>query len=139
MTEQPIPQSDINGKAPELGGQLCEAFIVQPFLQDGSLVEPCNVTFISCAGKWYRLYFDHGFVFWGEHGSSPESYESTQDGWKYQLTDLLPQISNGPTVVSAVRGTQDSQRTTVTFMFAGNRQIVLTNDISTDTTSYSVI
>ena len=139
MTEKPLPQSDINGDVPDVEGSLCQAFIVQSFLQDGVLVEPCNTAFICCAGRWHRLYFDHGFVFWREQESAPEAYESPGDGWSYSISDLLPRVSDCPTLLEKVHGAQDDKQTAITFTFAGNRQIRLCNDFATDTTSYSVI
>ena len=139
MTEQPLPSSEINGKAPDLQGQPCEAFVVQSFSQNGSLVDPANIAFILSRDRWYRLYFDHGFVFWRDQNTPPESYESVEDGWAYQLTDLLPSISDGPAVIESVTGTQSSQSTTIAFRFVGGRQINVSNDFKTDTTSHSVI
>src|SRR5688572_25084783 len=88
MTDQPLPDLDVNGQAPDLAGITCEAILLQQFVHAGVLVEPANVIHLKFAGQWHRLYFDYGIVFWRLSEGAPEPWTDTEEDWHNPVYDL---------------------------------------------------
>lgn len=88
MTDTPMLELDVNGKAPVLAGKTCEAVLLQQYWHKGILVEPANVIHMQFSGVWHRLYFDYGIVFWRIGDLPPETWSDADHEWDNPLEDL---------------------------------------------------
>ena len=61
----------IVGRAPELAGLLCEAFICEGFVHNGELVANANVVYRCFASAWRTLVIDCGVIIWRPSSSQP--------------------------------------------------------------------
>ena len=78
----------INGDPPRLDGQRCDAILCQEYWHGGRLVEPANVAFLCFEGRWYRLYFDFGIVFWRNSEDGPEPFRAPEISSEYPVVDV---------------------------------------------------
>src|SRR5437870_317540 len=83
---------DINGEPPRLVGLPCDELLVQQYWYRGELIEPANVVHLEFGGRWHRLYFDSGIVFWRPHDRAPEGVPQGEDEFAYPLIDLGQQF-----------------------------------------------
>jgi hypothetical protein len=79
---------EINGEPPQLEGLRCDAILCQEYWHGGVLVEPVNVTFLCFEGRWHRLYFDFGIVFWRDAEGGPEPFEAPEIDSDYPVVDV---------------------------------------------------
>jgi hypothetical protein len=79
---------EINGEPPQLDGLRCDAILCQEHWHGGALVEPANVTFLCFEGRWHRLYFDFGIVFWRDTEGGPEPFEASEIDSNYPVVDV---------------------------------------------------
>jgi hypothetical protein len=77
----------INGDPPALVGQVCEELLASELWRDGLLVEPANVIYLLFGGRWHRLYFDWGIVFWRPHHAA-EAGPPSEDDFTFPLADV---------------------------------------------------
>jgi hypothetical protein len=122
------------GRAPQLAGQLCEAFICQGFAHDGELVENANVVYLCFAGAWHKLVIDCGVIFWRPWLGHPSQSIVASEGWEYQFPHVDVAAIAG---IIGHRLKEYSMTTTpaakVTFFFDNERTITIEdeNDLST--------
>jgi hypothetical protein len=88
MTDQPLWDLDVNGPPPSLAGEACQALLLQQFVHAGVVSEPANVIHLKFAGRWHRLYFDHGIIFWRTSEADPEPWADTSEEWQNPLYNL---------------------------------------------------
>lgn len=74
-----IDELDINGEPPFLDDQRLDELKVQSFWYNGVLEEEANVIFLKVAGKWHRLYFDCGIIFWRPETKGPKEFNFIND------------------------------------------------------------
>jgi hypothetical protein len=76
----------LHAPLPDIGGQVCEALLVQAHYYRGTLVNEANVLFLKLQeGSWHRVFIEAGIVFWQtvDRLDSPD-----QDRHHFTLTDL---------------------------------------------------
>jgi hypothetical protein len=79
---------EINGEPPRLDGKRCDAIRCQEYWHGGRLVEPVNVAFLCFEGRWHRLYFDFGVVFWRDADGGPKPYRAPEIDSDYPVIDV---------------------------------------------------
>lgn len=128
-------QLEVNGTEPPIEGAQCEALIAVQYWHAGSLAEPANATHLRFEGAWYRLYFDHGIIFWRDGDSPPTAFAAPEIGAEYKLDDLGSRLGlHGRTLLSiAYSPTPNGSR--VTLSFSGGRTITFA--CHDDRTSYT--
>ena len=83
-----VDKAELNGRPPVIEGAVCDALRIQEHWYQGQLNDPCNVVYLKLSGTWYRLYFDHGFVFWRDGDEPPEQFEAPEIEAIYKYVDL---------------------------------------------------
>jgi hypothetical protein len=78
----------VNGEPPGLDGQRCDAILCQQYWHCGRLVEPANVVSLCFEGRWHRLYFDYGIVFWRAGSGGPQPFQAAEIDSDYPVVDL---------------------------------------------------
>jgi hypothetical protein len=78
----------VNGEPPRLDGQRCDALFCQQYWRCVRRVEPDNVVFVCFEGRWHRLYFELGIVFWRAAESGPQPFEAAEIDAHYPVVDL---------------------------------------------------
>lgn len=118
-------QLDIHGDPPALGGQICEAILCEQFWHDGVLDAPANVTHLCFGGRWFRLYFDWGIIFWRPADASPAPCSVPAEGYDYPLVDVGAEsgVVGARLVEYRMEPTERGSR--VTFLFDNARRVVL--------------
>jgi hypothetical protein len=84
-SESPL---EVNGTPSNLVGKRCEALVCQEYWYNNKLVEPANAICLCADGRWYRLYFDCGIIFWRAEGGPLESLEALELKGSYRVVDL---------------------------------------------------
>lgn len=62
----------INGVEPEIVGALCQSFYLIQQQEGETITDPAVVDYFNFNGKWFKLYFDGGTIFWRENESPSE-------------------------------------------------------------------
>lgn len=79
---------DVNGEQPRLEGLVCDEIQAVQFWHAGQLEEPVNVAHLKFGGTWFRLYFDHGIVFW-RRGDGPQGdFDAPEVRAAFRLDDI---------------------------------------------------
>ena len=80
---------EVNGNTPlQFIGYNCEALFCQEYWFEGTIVDTASVTFLKFGGKWCRLYFDYGIVFWRDETNAPESYYAEETHSQHLVSNL---------------------------------------------------
>ena len=127
---------DIHGEPPALAGEICEAFLCEQFWYEGVLEAPANVTHLCFGGRWYRLYFDWGIIFWRPADASPASWAIPEEGFEYPLVDVGAESGVLGARLAEYRMEPAERGSRVTFLFDNGRRVVLED--SEDRTEYRV-
>ncbi|MEM1115133.1 MAG: hypothetical protein AAF845_12445 [Bacteroidota bacterium] len=127
---------EVNGLPPDLRGQTCEAFLCEQYWCDGALEAPANVSYLRFDGRWHRLYFDCGIVFWREHEGTPESWTVPNEGWDYPVVDVGVEAEVVGFHLAEYRMEPTPGGSRVVFAFENGRNVVLENDA--DRTGYAI-
>jgi hypothetical protein len=128
-----IESLEINGSQPTLTGQTCEEILCQEYWYRGELKNPANVIHLRCGGRWHRLYFDWGVVFWREDGDEPAGYCEWKEGDdEFRTVDIGKQLDLCGRVVESVVATPIEAGSQVAFRFEGGRRLVFSceNDVT---------
>ena len=84
---------EVDGILPDLAGSVCDELLVQQYWYLGRLVEPANVIYLQVNGKWHRLFFDCGIVFWRQsQGPTLAAPATEEEEFAYLLIDLGRQL-----------------------------------------------
>ena len=78
----------VNGEPPRRDGQRCDAILGQQYWPGGRLVEPANVVFLGFEGRWHRLDFDYGIVFWRAAEGGPRPFQAPETDSDYPIVDV---------------------------------------------------
>ena len=79
---------EINGTQPSIEGSVCEELIAVQYWYAGELDDPANVIHLKFNGTWYRLYFDHGIIYWRQDDTPPKAFEAKEIDASYRLDDI---------------------------------------------------
>ena len=79
---------EIVGRAPELAGLLCEAFICEGFIHKGKLIANANVVYLCFAGTWHKLVIDCGVMIWRLSPGQPSPSAIASEDWEYPHVDV---------------------------------------------------
>jgi hypothetical protein len=116
----------INGEPPRLGGQRCDAILCQQYWHGGRLVEPANVVFLCFEGRWHRLYFDYGIVFWRAAETGPQPYQAPETDSDYPVVDVAEEMGlRGVRLLSYRMDPLGTSGAQVTFTFENGAQLAL--------------
>jgi hypothetical protein len=69
-----VEDLEIYGTPPDIEGKYIDEIYVQPFCYDGKISDEANVVFIKFEGKWWRLYFDFGMIYWQKTEDAPSVF-----------------------------------------------------------------
>jgi hypothetical protein len=84
-----IEPLEVNGNTPlQFIGYNCEALFCQEYWFEGTIVDTANVTFLKFGGKWCRLYFDYGIVFWRNEINAPKSFQDEKLRSQYLVSNI---------------------------------------------------
>jgi hypothetical protein len=124
---------EIVGRAPELAGLSCEAFICEGFAYKGELVANANVVYLCFAGTWHKLVIDRGVIIWRPWSGPPTPSTVANEGWEYPHVDvgaLAGAIGHRLKEYSMTTATAAGR---VSFLFDNERSITVDseNDLST--------
>ena len=126
---------EVKGQPPDLHSQTCEAFLCEAFRAQGHVEATANVTYLRFAGRWHRLYFDCGLIFWREHDGAPEAWAVPEEGWEYPIVDVGAEAGVVGVRLASYRMEPTAGGSRVAFTFENGRGVVLDNHA--DRTSYS--
>jgi hypothetical protein len=133
----PYSPLDVNGEVPDLAGQRCEAFLARAHWHKGELNDPANTSHLCFDGRWHRLYFDHGFVFWREDEGRPEPAGEPEGDFAWTVEDVGAAAGVIGATLIDFDMTWEEAAAVVVFTFVGGASITFTNDYATDTTRWS--
>jgi hypothetical protein len=79
---------ELNGDEPALLGLVCQDLLAVEYVSAGAVVEDAHSVYLRFAGRWHRLYFDFGTVFWRVSDKAPVSFVAEDLGAEYRVVDL---------------------------------------------------
>jgi hypothetical protein len=126
----------VNGEQPSLVGLPCEELLASEYWHKGELVEPANVVYLRFGGRWHRLYFDCGIVFWRPHDRTPESVPPGEEDFAYPLIDLGRRFGVRGVVLDRLEAAPIEDGSEVRFEFRNS--VVVVFSCIADTTTYRV-
>lgn len=92
---------ETNGITPKLNGEVCETIICQQYWHARKMVNAVDALFVRVRGRWHRLYFDGGIVFWRQDESAPVTQIAKPgDPFVYPLVDLGQQYGLNGCLIS---------------------------------------
>jgi hypothetical protein len=119
---------EIVGRAPDLVGLLCDAFICEGFVHNGKLVANANVVHLCFAGVWHKLTIDCGVIFWRRSEKKPVPWSILSEGWE------CPHVDVGAIAGIVGHRLEDYRMATtnaggqVIFLFDNGRKIAINNE-----------
>jgi hypothetical protein len=119
---------EIVGRAPELAGLLCEAFICEGFAHKGELVANANVVYLCFAGAWHKLVLDCGVIIWRPWSSQPSPSTVASEGWEYPHVDVGVVAGVIGHRLKEYRMAATATGSKVTFLFDHGRTIAIDNE-----------
>ncbi|MES2197708.1 MAG: hypothetical protein V4517_25090 [Pseudomonadota bacterium] len=124
---------EIVGRAPELAGLQCEAFICQAFVYKGELASNAHVVYLCFAGEWQTLSIDCGVIFWRRSVGRPEPWMVASEGWEYPHVDVGAIADVIGQRLKNYRMAANGSEGQVMFLFDNGRTIAINNenDVST--------
>ncbi len=124
---------EIVGRAPELAGLLCEAFICEGFVHNGQLVENAGVVYLCFAGAWHKLVIDCGVMIWRSWSGQPSPWAIPSEGFEYPHVDIGDIAGVIGKRLKEYRMATTATGGKVTFLFGNERTITIDNenDLST--------
>ena len=126
---------EINGTQPSIEGSVCEELIAVQYWHAGELEDPANVIHLRFNGTWYRLYFDHGIIYWRQDDTPPEAFEAKEIDSSYRLDDIACSRNlRGKTLLS-IQSEAIPGGSKVTFEFDSGSRLEITN--ANDRTNYT--
>lgn len=128
-------QLDIDGTQPPIEGARCEELIAVQYWHAGALAEPANVTHLKFGGTWYRLYFDHGIIFWRNDDSPPTAFAAPEIEADYKLDDLGNRLGFRGCKLTSIGCSTTPNGSKVTFTFSDDKTI--TFECHDDRTDYT--
>jgi hypothetical protein len=126
----------VNGEPPAVVGLPCDEVLVSEYWHDGERVEPANVVYLRFGGRWHRLYFDYGIVFWRPQESAPEAVPPGGEGYAYPLVDLGRQAGVCGVVLDRLEAAPIAGGSEVRFAFRNGADLVFRS--IADITTYHV-
>ena len=114
----------VNGEWPDLKNKIIEKLIAQEYWYQGELDEAANVIWLKISGKWYRLYFDYGIVFWRESNEKPIYVKpETGEDYDYPLNDLTEKYNLSGKRIDSCEGSVITGGSQVVFKFENGQEI----------------
>ncbi|OHX35991.1 hypothetical protein BJL95_02825 [Methylomonas sp. LWB] len=118
----------VNGEWPDLKTKVIEKLIAQEYWYQGKLEEAANVIWLKISGKWYRLYFDYGIVFWRESNETPHYVKPEASGdYDYPLNDLTEKCDLSGKAIESCEGSVITGGSQVVFKFENGKIIKFKN------------
>jgi hypothetical protein len=114
---------DINGDQPRLEGLVCEEVQAVQFWHAGQLEEPVNVAHLKFDESWFRLYFDHGIIFWRSGDGPQEDFDAPEIQAVYRLDDIGRRHDLIGLTLSAVDSHPTQRGSQVVLTFQGGRTV----------------
>ena len=118
-----IAPEDLNGSPPELEGEACQALICQEHWYKEELNDPCNGVYIKTAGKWDRLYFDHGIVFWRAAEKRPQPFDAPEIDASYRMVDIGNELGVIGARIDSASIVRENQGSAVKLSFEGGASV----------------
>jgi hypothetical protein len=119
---------EIVGRAPELAGLLCEAFICEGFVHNGERVSNANVVHLCFAGAWHTLVIDCGVIIWRPSSGQPRPWRIASEGWEYPHIDVGAFAGIIGHRLKEYRMATTTAGGKVTFLFDNERTITIDNE-----------
>jgi hypothetical protein len=119
---------EIVGRAPELAGLLCEAFICEGFAHNGKLVANANVVRVCFAGVWHKLIIDCGVIIWRPSEGQPNPWSVASEGWEYPHVDVGAIAGIVGHRLEDYRMATTATGSQVVFLFDNGRTITINNE-----------
>lgn len=80
---------EVNGITPvQFIRHSCEELFCQEYWFKGEIIDAANIIFLKFVGKWYRLYFDCGIVFWRDETNALKSYYAEETHSQHLVLNL---------------------------------------------------
>ncbi|WP_148261962.1 hypothetical protein [Methylomonas methanica] len=115
----------VNGEWPDLKTKVVEKLIAQEYWYKGELVEAANVLWLKVSGKWHRLYFDYGIVFWRESNEEPHYVKpDANEDYDYPLNDLTEKYNLYGKTIESCEGAVIAGGSQVVFKFVNSKTII---------------
>lgn len=124
----------VNGEPPAIVGLPCDELMVSEYWHQGELIEPANVVYLRFAGRWHRLYFDFGIVFWRPHEFAPDGADPSEENLAYPLIDLGQQMGVRGVILDRLEAEPIVGGSEVQFTFRNGVRLTFSN--VADTTTY---
>ena len=116
---------ETNGETPRIEGLRCEELFALEFWYAGSLEESAHQVFLKFAGRWHRLYFDYGTVFWRPSEGGPVGYCAEELESEFRVRDIGSSHSVKGTVLEEIQTAAILRASTVEFRFQSGRRVVI--------------
>ncbi|PPD04180.1 MAG: hypothetical protein CTY29_06665 [Methylobacter sp.] len=118
----------VNGEWPDLKTKIIEKLIAQEYWYKGKLNEAANVIWLKISGKWFRLYFDYGIVFWRESNEEPHYVKpEANEDYDYPLNDLTEKYNLSGKAIESCEGSVISGGSQVVFKIENGKTIKFKN------------
>jgi hypothetical protein len=124
----------VNGDPPELAGLRCDAILCSEYWHGGRLVESSNVAYLCFEGRWHRLYFDYGIIFWRPAREGPPFFDAAEIDASFPVVDVASAKGLVGVHLSGYEMAPIERGARVTFAFENGRRLSFTS--IDDTTSY---
>jgi len=116
---------EVNGEQPRIEGLQCEELLALEFWHAGELHESANQVYLKFAGRWHRLYFDCGIVFWRSNQEGPGGYYAEETQSEFKLRDLGGCHSVRGTILEEIRTAAMPGGSKVELLFQGGKSVVV--------------
>ena len=118
----------IDGEEPNVSGKHCEEVLAVTYWHAGELTEEVNSAHLKIDGRWIRLFFDHGIVFWRRDSGRPEPYEAPELNSRYSVTDIGQKENLRGQVLSGISTSPTAHGARVAFDFENGRTLVFEDE-----------
>ena len=126
---------EIDGTQPSIEGKVCEELIAVQYWHAGQLDDPANVIHMKFGGIWYRLYFDHGIIYWRQGETPPKAFEAKEIDASYRLDDIASSRSLRGKTLHSIQSESVRGGSKVTLAFDTGPRLEITN--VNDQTNYT--
>lgn len=118
---------EIDGDWPALDGEQLEELLCSEIWYREELEEPANVIHLKIEGRWLRLYFDCGIIFWRTGHDGPKEYEMPECESRVKVVDVGRKYGLVNSLLESVTGRLTSDGSEVLFRFTNGRSITFSN------------
>lgn len=134
--ESEIDPLEVNGDPPDIDGRTLDSLLVAEFWGlDTGLIDPAMLVWLLVEGRWHKLYFDYGMVFWrAPELERPTAYAMPEVHSEVRLLDVGSEFGLVGEVIAGYSMCAIPGGSRVGFDFLSGKSIAFSNVM--DVTTY---